>query len=244
MRITVPNIAYAVGHPIRALRYVLHRDTIPYETIARYLPSEPVIVEAGAYDGTNTGEMARFWPTATIHAFEPIPSAAELVRGKIREFGARVRCHELGLGVQDTQIEMYVSGDGSSGSCQSSSMLAPTAAQFREFPNIAFGCRQLVTMRSLDSWAASEGVPKVDFMWLDMQGYEIQALAAAPRILSTVSAIHMEVCNVQLYDDAPLYPEVKRRMASWGFVPVIEAYFRVSGNVLFVHPSRSRGHIH
>jgi len=77
-------------------------------------------------------------------------------------------------------------------------------------------------------------VPKVDFMWLDMQGYEIEALAAAPRLLSTVSAIHMEVCNVQLYDGAPLYPEVKRRMASWGFVPTIEAFFRVSGNVLFL----------
>ena len=234
MRINVPNILYAAGHPIRAIRYVLRRDTIPYETIARYLPSEPVIVEAGAYDGTNTVEMARFWPAATIHAFEPIPSAAEVVRGKLRQFGPRVRCHEIGLGGEDTQIEMHVSGDGSSVLCHSSSMLAPTEAQRREFPSISFHAKQLVTMRSLDSWAASEGVPKVDFMWLDMQGYEIEALAAAPRLLSTVSAIHMEVCNVQLYDGAPLYPEVKRRMASWGFAPTIEAFFRVSGNVLFL----------
>ncbi len=74
----------------------------------------------------------------------------------------------------------------------------------------------------------------IDFMWLDMQGYELQALAGAGGLLQGVSAIHMEVSNVQLYQGAPLYPEVQARMAAWGFVPVIEAFFRVAGNVLFV----------
>lgn len=234
MRVNLPNLRYAMAHPWRAVRYVLHRDSIAYEAIARHVPPEPVIVEAGAHDGTNTVEMARFWPTATIHAFEPIPSAASVVRAKVAPFGQRVRCHQLGLGAANAEIEMHVSGDGSSGSCQSSSMLAPTDAQLREFPGIRFGVRQRVTMTTLDAWAASAGVETVDFMWLDMQGYEMEALAGATRLLPRVSAIHMEVCNVRLYEGAPLYPEVRRRMAAHGFRPAIEAFFRVSGNVLFV----------
>lgn len=89
-------------------------------------------------------------------------------------------------------------------------------------------------MRTIDSWADSQGVDRVDFLWLDMQGYEMEALSGASRILPTVAAIHMEVSNIQLYEHAPLYPEVRERLAAWGFRPAIEAVFRIGGNVLFV----------
>jgi hypothetical protein len=113
MRITPANIRHAIAHPFRAIRYLCHRDVIAYSTIARYLPPNPVIVEAGAHDGTNTIEMAEFWPGATLHAFEPLPAAADVVDGKIRRFGSRVHCHRLGLGPCNGSIEMHVSGDGS-----------------------------------------------------------------------------------------------------------------------------------
>ena len=233
MRITPANIRHAIVHPFRAIRYLCHRDVIAYSTIARYLPPNPVIVEAGAHDGTNTVEMAEFWTGATVHAFEPLPAAADVVDGKIRRFGSRVHCHRLGLGPRNGSIEMHVSGDGSSGASQSSSMLEPTTTQLKEFPDIPFGLHQTVQMRTIDSWADAHGVDRVDFLWLDMQGYELEALSGATRMLPGVSAIHMEVCNVELYHRAPLYTDVKRRLAAWRFRPVVEAIFRVSGNVLF-----------
>jgi FkbM family methyltransferase len=234
MRVNPPNIFYAIAHPIRALRYLRYRDLISYDCIARYIPSDPVIVEAGAHDGTNTVEMADFWPRATIHAFEPVSSAALEVRRKVARFAGRVQCHELALGARESLMEMHVSGEGAAHSCQSSSLLTPTDAQAREFPAIAFGAKCQVQMTSLDAWAASSSVPFVDFMWLDMQGYELEALAGASRFLPRISAIHMEVCNVELYEGAPLYPTVRRTMADYGFEPAVEAFFRVSGNVLFV----------
>jgi len=234
MRVNWPNLIYAFTNPIRTLRYIRYRDTISYTDISRFIPADPVILEAGAHDGTNTIEMAEFWPSATIHTFEPVPCAATAVAERIERYGPRVQCHAVGLGPRDGEIEMHVSGDGTFGSCQSSSMLAPTAQQLREFPDIAFGIKQMVPMRTLDSWAIRTNVPRIDFMWLDMQGYELQALEGATKVLKGVSAIHIEVSNVQLYEGAPLYPEVKARMADWGFIPAIEAFFRVSGNVLFV----------
>ena len=234
MRVNLPNLYYALAHPIRTLRYLRHRDTIAYSDIGRFIPADPVIVEAGAHDGTNTVEMAEFWPRATIHTFEPVPSAAAAVVKRISRYGSRVQCHAVGLGPRDGEIEMHVSGDGTFGSCQSSSMLPPTAMQLREFPDIAFGIKQMVPMHTMNSWAKTTNVPQVDFMWLDMQGYELQALEGAADVLKSVSAIHLEVSNVRLYEGAPLYSEVRARMADWGFVPTIEAFFRVSGNVLFV----------
>lgn len=95
-------------------------------------------------------------------------------------------------------------------------------------------------MRSLDSRAEESGLGSVDFIWLDMQGYELVALVGAKRVVARVSAIHMEVSNVQLYEGASLYPAVRRAMADWGFEPVIEAFFRVSGNVFFARRSLHR----
>ena len=150
------------------------------------------------------------------------------------------QCHQLALGDADPFMDIHVSGDGSAGACQSSSLLAPTNAQMREFPAIPFGTKERVRVRSLDSWAEESGLGSVDFIWLDMQGYELVALVGAKRVVARVSAIHMEVSNVQLYEGASLYPAVRRAMADWGFEPVIEAFFRVSGNVFFARRSLHR----
>jgi hypothetical protein len=98
MRITFPNLLYALAHPLRAARYVVHRDRISYNAIATFLPTDPVIVESGAHDGNTTVEMASFWPKSTIHAFEPVSSAAVEVRRKVAVFGERVHCHQVALG--------------------------------------------------------------------------------------------------------------------------------------------------
>jgi len=238
VRLSGAHLRYALLHPLRAFRYLMHRDRIEYGRIARFLPAAPVIVEAGAHDGVSTAEMAEAWPAATIHAFEPVPAAAAVTAERIRPYGPRVRCHGLALGDRAGRCPLYVSGNGSAALCQSSSLRPPTALQLREFPDIHFGETTMVTVTTLDAWAADHGVCRIDFMWLDMQGHEMAALEGATRLLPDVSAIHMEVSNVRLYDSAPLYPEVKRRMRDWGFTPRIEAFFRVSGNVLFVRSAR------
>jgi hypothetical protein len=137
-------------------------------------------------------------------------------------------------------MDMHVSGDGSAGACQWSSLLAVTNAQMREFPATPFGTKESVRVRSLDSWAEESGLGSVDFMWLDMQRYELEALAGGKRVMARVSAVHMEMSNVQLYEGASLYPAVRRAMSAWGFEPVIEAYSRVSGNVIFARRSLHR----
>ena len=145
MRINVPNLRYALAHPFRAARYVVHRDRISFDAIAKYLPEDPVIVEAGGHDSSTTVEMASVWPKSTIHAFEPVSLAASEVRRKAAVFGERVQCHQLALGGADSFMEMHVSGDGSAGPCQSSSLLAPTDAQILEFPAIPFGAKEKST---------------------------------------------------------------------------------------------------
>src|SRR5688500_3280823 len=53
--------------------------------LVEHLPSDPVIVEAGAHAGVDTTEFAALWPGGSVHAFEPLPSVyAKLVRATSR----------------------------------------------------------------------------------------------------------------------------------------------------------------
>lgn len=233
-RINLPDVVYGLRHPLKSLRYLRHRDTISYEICARYLPANPVIVEAGAYDGSNTQEFCRFWPDCQVYAFEPVPSAHERLVKAAAEFPDRIHPQSMALGETAGNCDMHVSVTGVSGGEQSSSLLVPAATR-EEFPFVNF-CSETTPVRvtRLDEWAAGENLQSIDFLWLDLQGMELAALKGSGDLLSTVSAIHCEVQALELYEAAPLYPELSRWLERKGFHAACEAIFRRGGNVLFV----------
>lgn len=233
-RVTLSDIGYGLRHPLQAWRYLRHRDTIPYEICARYLPASPVIVEAGAYDGSNSRDFCHFWPDCTVYAFEPVPSAYARLISVAAEFPRQIYPQEVALGKQTHISKMHVSITGTSGGEQSSSLLAPAETR-TEFPFVDFRKDTVpVRVTRLDEWAAQRNVQRVDFLWLDLQGMELAALEGCGDLLQGVSAIHCEVQNVVLYEGAPLYPEIFRWLRRKGFVVAREAIFRRGGNVLFV----------
>jgi FkbM family methyltransferase len=232
-RVNLSDISYGLRHPLQAWRYLRQRDTIPYEICAHYLPTNPVIVEAGAYDGSNTRDFCRFWPECQVYAFEPVPSAYKRLLNVAAEFADRIHPQKMALGSRTETSEMHVSVTGPSGGEQSSSLLAPAATR-EEFPFVDFGKETIpVEVTRLDAWAAEMNVNQVDFLWLDLQGMELAALEGCGDLLATVSAIHCEVQNLALYEGSVLYPEVSKRLVGQGFSVVCEAVFRRGGNVLF-----------
>jgi FkbM family methyltransferase len=48
-----------------------------------YLPSNPIILEAGANDGTDTMNLKRIWDSSTVHAFEPNPRMFQTLTERI-----------------------------------------------------------------------------------------------------------------------------------------------------------------
>lgn len=232
MKITSKHLLWAAAHPWKTIRYLKYHDRIPYEVIARFVPADPIILEAGTADGKNTTEMAAFWPGAVIPAFEPVPDAMRLTEEVTKPIRDRVKLYPCALGSVPARLQMNVSGNGGSDGTQSSSLLNPSG-HLHEFDNVPFNRKIEVDVVRLDDWAEREGVEKLDFLWLDLQGYELEALRGAERLLSKVSAVHVEVSHRQLYEGGVLYPELKLWLQQRGFTPVINATFRLGGNVLF-----------
>jgi FkbM family methyltransferase len=227
------DFVYAALHPLRALRYLFCRDRISYGEIGRYIPDDPVIVEAGAFDGTNTREFCQVWPRCSVFAFEPVPGAREKLLRVAEQFPRQIRPQAFALGKQTGSGEMYVSGDQSSGGEQSSSLMPP-AATCTEFPFVSFRESKIaVDVVRLDEWASRNGIGRIDLLWFDLQGMELSALEGAGDLLDEVKAIHCEVQNIALYEGAPLYPKLAEWLRRRGFKVSREAIFRRGGNVLF-----------
>lgn len=203
---------------------------VPLNIIARYLPAHPIVIEAGAHIGVDSIKIAKRWPGATIFAFEPVPNVFAQLKKHTRQY-KNIKPLPLALGRITGKAEIYISGGRSDGS---SSLLRPKE-HLTLHPDVTFGKELEVEVISLDSWAAKQRIKKVDFLWLDLQGYELEALKGAEKSLKAVSAIHTEVNLVEVYEGAPLYEDLRKWLKRRGFRVAFEAIdWDDGGNVLFV----------
>ena len=203
---------------------------VPKSHITRFLPSNPIIVEAGAHNGSDTIEMSKTWPEGTVYAFEPIPEIFDRLVRRTRGLN-NVHLFPLALSDKTGTANIFVSSGPSDGS---SSLMAPKE-HVLVHPDVHFKKTIVIRTITLDVWAKENGIERVDFLWLDMQGYELAMLKASSRILQTVRVIHTEVSLKELYEGVPLYSEVRKWLDERGFrVEREELLWADSGDVLFV----------
>jgi len=190
----------------------------PLEFLKKYIPENPVILEAGAFDGSDTAKMATLWPQGFIYAFEPVPENFEKLRHTTVQC-ANVRCYPAALSNECGKAQFHVSEcNNSTNGC--GSLLMPTEECLSYAPTTKFEKIIEVPTITLDKWAEEQQIDHIDLLWLDMQGHELTALKASPKILSTVKAIYTEVSFVTLYEGQSLFQEVKEWLAEQGFEPV------------------------
>jgi hypothetical protein len=136
----------------------------------------------------------------------------------------------MALGKETGAAKMFVS----SGRSDASSSLFPPKAHVTYHPDILFETEIQVPTITLDHWAAEQGIKKIDFLWLDLQGYELAVLKAATAVLATVQAIYTEVNLDETYAGVALYPELRQWLEVYGFKVIREDLpWQDGGNVFF-----------
>ncbi|GAB4455112.1 MAG: hypothetical protein OHK0036_18790 [Bacteroidia bacterium] len=196
------------------------------EIIKQFLPENPIVLEAGAHIGRDTVKMARLWPQAQIHAFEPAPSLFEQLNQNTAEF-SNIHCYSYALSDHNGNALFYESH----GINAISSLHKPND-YFKDKATFIPITVQTIT---IDSWAAQYQVPHIDFMWLDLQGHELIALQGALQILKTTRVILTEINLVQRYENAIVYHELRQWLADHNFELRQEALHKKDwGNALFI----------
>jgi len=182
--------------------------------VKKYLPKNPVIVEAGAFDGNDTKKMRRMWPKGKIHAFEPVPEIYGWLKKNIRKL-SNIFTYNLALSDSNGSglfnPSIYKKNPYASGS-----LLRPKE-HLKFVQDIQFEKPITVNMITLDDWARKNNIKYVDFLWFDMQGFELNVLMASSYILKTVQVIYTEVEFIEAYQGQYVYKDVKNFLESQGF---------------------------
>jgi FkbM family methyltransferase len=235
MNYTLPEkLLAALRRPDLAIRYLMGKQPGEFDLpeVARYVTSDaPTVVEAGAFDGRDTKAFAERWPKGHVYAFEPHPALAAQVRDATRGL-ANVSIVEAALADKDAStiaFHSFSEGDAAHGS---SSILLPDD-HLRLAPQIRFGRTINVPATTLDTWHASVGSPRVDLLWLDLQGAELQALKAGEQCLAAVHVCHIEVSRLPLYAGAARFSEIDAFLSARGFQRVAARIPICSGNAIY-----------
>ena len=190
--------------------------------IQQFLPENPIVVEAGAHIGSDTVVMSKIWKKGTIYAFEPSPAVYKKLNKKCRK-RKNIKTFQLALGKKQGFVKFYPSQaaaqDESSPHDAQGSLLPPSKKEWA-WPSIGFGRPISVQQTTLDAWAKKQGITKIDFLWLDMQGSELSMLKACPEILQTVQVIQTEVSRRPFYEGSAIASEMQAWLESQGFTMI------------------------
>jgi FkbM family methyltransferase len=200
-----------------------------HELIFWYLRPNYTILEAGANDGADTIRLSAFIKS-NIYAFEPVPHLFRQLT--VNTAGLpNVVIFNYALADKSGQFPMYISSGESDGS---SSLLKP-AEHLNMNPEVTFDQIAYVNTVTLDEWAQDNGIEKIDFMWLDMQGAEFAMLKKSKMIFPQIKVLYTEISKIELYEGQGLYIAYKKWLLDSNFTLIKEDLpWGFAGNALFV----------
>jgi len=187
------------------------------QRVQEYLSQDPVIVEAGTYDGKDTAQLSALLPSARIFTFEPVPELFQKSSENLSPF-PNIKIFNLALSNITGQATMYLSEKKSKPGqiSQSSSLLEP-ADHLIYAPIIQFNRKIIVSTTTLDDWARHNNIKKIDLLKLDIQGNELDVMMASPDIFRSVKAILTEVEFIEAYKGQHQFEQINAWLEEQGF---------------------------
>jgi FkbM family methyltransferase len=178
-----------LGHAFRAwrrnLRWAKHEPETPY--LADLLSGAPVCLHVGASDGRHSYVMTRVAPDARIYAFEPSAFAFEVLRTCVAWHGIARQVTAIHAAVADKPGELLlVTPRKTSGRMgRAYAYVAEAAPEGRVRPDVEDrGVEvQPTPVVTLDEFCDREGLGRVDFIRMDIEGAEELALKGAEHII-------------------------------------------------------------
>ena len=152
------------------------------QAVSRLVEPGDICVDAGANSGWYTLLLAELaGPDGAVHSFEPDPRAfAQLTDNvALNRTRAEVRRNNLALGRTSGSMPLYTTRNSQLSS------LHPIAPDFLPHHVGAHDAAHpsQVTVTTLDAYAGIMGLPRIDFLKLDVEGSEFDVLRGGERVI-------------------------------------------------------------
>jgi FkbM family methyltransferase len=156
-------------------RPYLPKGVDPYESLRAHWPQwhPQVIFDVGANAGQSVARLRPLFARATIHAFEPVPETFKLLQRATRNDPLT---HTHCLALADRDGEAMMTGNDSSDLASLNPSLTETA-----------GSRVPVRLMRLARFCSDQGIPRIDLLKIDVEGFESEVLEGAKPLLESRS---------------------------------------------------------
>ena len=165
----------------------------------------PVVFDVGANVGDYSLFLRGFLPTARIYAFEPATSVFQQLKTNIAARGDdQIKPYNFGFSDSERTVEFYsYTVEGNEASVLSSiDQRLPT-----QVLDVQTKCSEQVQVRTIDQFCATEGIDRIDFLKIDVEGHELSVLRGAQRMLTSgaVATIQFEFGPANIYSRTYFY---------------------------------------
>ena len=141
-----------------------------------------IVLDVGANLGLFTLGALTTWPAATLYSFEPHPSAFAALSRNVQPFGQRAFATNCAIG--DTERTMRFSPGGPINASRSSGSHLMNESHWKSGdPGIQ------VPVSTLDTQLHFRSLPHVDFIKIDVEGFELDVLQGATRLITRDSPL-------------------------------------------------------
>ncbi|WP_407175503.1 FkbM family methyltransferase [Bradyrhizobium sp. STM 3562] len=173
-----------------------------HRQIASFLDKpDPVILDIGCYDGSDTLRFLRLFPKAEAYCFEPDPRAIARFKKNIDPSLEKVTLFEIAISDRNGRIDFHPSnGDGEAKGWALSGSIRRPKNHLSEYAWVRFDQPISVETRRLDDWYSNAKLDKIDLIWMDVQGAEADVIAGASETLNKTRFIYTEYSDKELYE--------------------------------------------
>ncbi len=182
--------------------------------VATAAGNRPVIFDVGANRGQTIARYRRLFPSASIHAFEPVREFFDQCATTCKA-DTNVVVNNFAVGDNDGEAMFHETVGG-----QTSSILAATDRVSYYFSDGDFSRYRTypVRKRSLDSYCKEVGVDSIDILKLDTEGYELAVLRGAETLLRSgrVGMVYTEVNFDRFWNGCALYHHIATYLEGHG----------------------------
>lgn len=150
----------------------------------------PVLFDVGANIGGYTNELLKYIKTGEIHCFEPSLNTYQTLCKNVK--ASNVVFNNIGMSSDCSKSTLYYDKENSG--------LASLYKRKLDYYNIDFSKSETVELDTIDHYCAEKKIEVIDFLKMDIEGNEWNALQGGKRMLeqNRIGAIQIEFggCNI------------------------------------------------
>lgn len=190
---------------------------------ARFCPENGVMIDVGANIGLSALTINAAVPSASVHAVEPVPSTFRFLRENLTSHAkGRVTPHQIAISGAEGMVEFHESGDSSA-----SHIIAAGHIVGDAFRNASAKVRAT----TFDAFVAEQKLERVDFVKIDVEGFEIDVLQG---MTETISRFKPVVCMEFNSWTAIAFRDINPRDLLRAFRQLMPSTYRINADGSFL----------